>query len=351
MVVTAYSKTTTVHFQMKSMGEFNSGRACSVNCYGDVAGIGYDDKKQLRYVIWESRQNRLTWGPQAERLDFIAKINDNKYVLGETLQNDSNNGRAFVWDTTKNTVDYSPDRIDFEPMGFNNSNDVVGAVRIKGNWNPAEPDKNVKAAVWNPVDKNIKIIEKLVQLSAINDRGNMIGTCYLKNMYVVTRIYDSNANVVKFLNLPKDDTWSIVYDIDNSGQAVGYTMKEREYKAKAFLWDCNDKFINLGKIKDRFSLIYGSQTKAYAINNNGQVVGWSSKGVVGPLPLSFYDDGRAFYWDKTNGMLDLNHITINLPKDCQLIEAQDISDSMLIVGWAIDSESNQIPFLLQPVKD
>lgn len=340
-----------IRFEMQNMGKFNSGVACSVNRDGDVAGIGHDDKGQLRYVVWEKRQNKLVWGPYAKSVESIAKINDDKYVLGETPQNDSNLTKAFIWNTTKNTLNYSPDSMDFEPKGFNNYNIVVGSIRYKGIWDPAKPDKYVKAVIWNPADNSIKIIEKFVQLSAINDYGCMAGSCYLKeDIYIVARISDSNTNGIKYLDVPKD-IWSIAYDISNYEQTVGYTIN-KAWRDQAYLWNGgNRKIIYLGKIGDIFSLIYGSRTKAYAINNNEQVVGWSSKGVVGPLPLSFYDDGRAFYWDKMKGMCDLNRITINLPKDCQLIEAKDISDSGMIVGWAIGSKCDRIPFLLQPVKD
>ena len=78
-------------------------------------------------------------------------------------------------------------------------------------------------------------------------------------------------------------------DINESSQVVGYSDVAAGHPVTtSFLWDSANGLQNLGDLD-------GLPTKAYGINNSGQVVG-SAGGKYG---------GAAFLWDNINGMQDI----------------------------------------------
>ncbi len=83
----------------------------------------------------------------------------------------------------------------------------------------------------------------------------------------------------------------------------------------------------------------GARSFGYGINDNNQIVGLSedAEGIT-----------RAFYWDETDGMLDLSSLVSNISGWDRLIEARDISDTGYIVGTGITSSGVERAFLLTP---
>jgi probable HAF family extracellular repeat protein len=79
---------------------------------------------------------------------------------------------------------------------------------------------------------------------------------------------------------------SIATSINSTGQVVGRDQS----RTNAFLWNAAGGMLNLGYLPGG-----ESQSRAFGINNNGQVVGQSGRFVV----------GRAFIWDAVGGMQDL----------------------------------------------
>jgi probable HAF family extracellular repeat protein len=112
--------------------------------------------------------------------------------------------------------------------------------------------------------------------------------------------------------------------INNNGQVTGWSDLPGDAVFHAFVWNGS------GAIRDIGALPGDTYTLAYAINNQGQVVGQS-------LDANF--NSRAFIYQ--NGqMTDLN--TLAPPGSPFLIFANDINDSGQIVGAAFDSTSNRV---------
>jgi probable HAF family extracellular repeat protein len=105
--------------------------------------------------------------------------------------------------------------------------------------------------------------------------------------------------------------------INDSGQVVGYSYLAGDQNNHAFLYK-DAKMIDLGTLG-------GTSSKAKGINKSGQIVGWSDNSS---------GERRAFFYDSANGMKDLNDL---IPADSgwTIHEARAINNNGQIAatGW------------------
>jgi probable HAF family extracellular repeat protein len=108
---------------------------------------------------------------------------------------------------------------------------------------------------------------------------------------------------------------SVPYALNEKGQVAGFSNISKNGPNHAFIWDLENGMRDLGVLPG------GTQSGAYGINELGQVVGvsTSSKGT------------RAFVWDEVNGMQDLGSPW----GDFGRCNAWDINDLGQIVGSCI----------------
>ena len=100
------------------------------------------------------------------------------------------------------------------------------------------------------------------------------------------------------------------FAINESGQAVGQALYQARYRA--VLWEANGDIRDLGTLPGR------TGGKALAVNNHGQVVGYSF--------LNYEGQNRAFLWDPVSGMTDLGTLGGTFS------EASGINDAGKVVG-------------------
>jgi probable HAF family extracellular repeat protein len=110
---------------------------------------------------------------------------------------------------------------------------------------------------------------------------------------------------------------SFGYAINSTGQVVGSSTTP--HGIKAFLWDPATKLMT--------SLVPSGEgspgSAALGINDAGEVVGYSDG----------YTSGGASVWDATNGLRNLNEVTV-LPLGWTLWTAYAVNNSGSIAGWA-----------------
>jgi probable HAF family extracellular repeat protein len=135
---------------------------------------------------------------------------------------------------------------------------------------------------------------------------------------------------------------SVAYDINEAGQIVGTGGPSGagvQGHSQAFLWE-NFKLTVLAQD--------ARGAAAYAINERGQVVG-----SVGSGPLS--GGGRAFLWQESDGMVDLNSLidaSDPLKSTFTLWRAYGINDAGVIVGVASTGAALgqlHVPFVATPI--
>ncbi len=116
------------------------------------------------------------------------------------------------------------------------------------------------------------------------------------------------------------DPQSRAYGINNTGQVVGYSgvVQGPEEGRRAFLWDSTNGMQSLNTLG-------GNHSEAYEINNTGQVVGRST------LP-SGEGDVRAFLWEGSS-MIDIGTLGGGWT------EAHGINNSGQVVGYSVLSSS------------
>lgn len=146
-----------------------------------------------------------------------------------------------------------------------------------------------------------KLIESLVAVALVlSFIGNALGVV----QYTVTDLNTLGG------------TRSLAFDINNSGQVVGYA-DTNSGDSHAFLYSS-------GIMKD-LGTLGGATSEAYGINNNGQVVGYAKTN---------NNYNHAFLYSGTGPMQDIG------PVGVKYSYAYDINDNGLVVEYAIPSSSS-----------
>lgn len=154
---------------------------------------------------------------------------------------------------------------------------------------------------------------------AINNKGAATGYFSVTQDFGVaisTFIYQ-NGVTREIGGLSEHGLVTLSTDINDANEIVGSASADDEGNHHAFIYS-DEKMIDLGTLAQAGMV----SSRANAINNKGQVVGTSWVG----------SEGRAFVWDKSNGMRDLNDLLSS--HEWTVTHATDINDNGQIVGVA-----------------
>ena len=165
----------------------------------------------------------------------------------------------------------------------------------------------------------------------INNKGQVVGYSGLA-LHVTHAFQWENGKMIDLGTLPGYNG-STAYDINDSGQAIGYSLNSTLKQSHATLWS-NGEVIDLGTLG-------GNMSAAIAINNKGQVAGFDT--VTGNGGLN-----HGFIWEDGE-MADLNSL---IPADSGwfLQQVSGINDRGQIVGQGINRATGQNhAFLLNPM--
>jgi len=307
--------------------------ATSINDFGQVVGIsdvdviipqsGFINTDSARCVaafLWDSSNGMIDITGDTFGFMFgVSEINNVGQVVGSfgLWENGATNDLGIGFESWGSNC-----------LGINDAGQVVGRIHILG--------RTPVAFIWDPV-YGAKDIGVLCDGSgtpwAINNAGQVAGwkrNTNDPNWFGHALIWDSNTQ--ETINIGTlGFGGSSPSDINNKGQVVGSLLQEKGYLSNhAFFWDESEGMIDIGTLS-------GDYAEAAAINDAGLVVGLSGESLF---------NCRAFLWSKDLGMIDLNEL---LDSECGwdcLTKAYDINNNGQIVGEGITTAGQRHAFLI-----
>ena len=250
----------------------------------------------------------------------------------------SGHRRAFSWTSGGGLVNLGviSARTDSEAQSVNTSSEIVGMVMI---FAGGAPVSNRLAFLYLPLaaytlGAGMNSLGTLggtqSQAMDINDSGRVVGGA--QNGSGNFRPFRWNTGTMTDLGTLGGD--SVLPDhraeaVNTSGNIAG-----RSYTAgaaqRAFYWN--------GSMTDLGVLTGGTESWAFGLNDSNVVVGTSD------VSSSVF---RAFVWDSTNGLRNLNNL-IPTGTGWTLIRATDINNDGFITGFGTNGSAQNRAFLLTP---
>jgi probable HAF family extracellular repeat protein len=315
-VSTAHSAPSHLLTILDPLGNVQYSSAAAINNSGQIVGysqVGYT----THAVLWNGKSpfdlGTLLGGSSSK----ASSINDKGQVVGYS-SNASGNNRATLWS------DGSTTDLGTLPNGANSyATSINNAGRIAGNSDAS--NGQTYAVFWNGTTiNNLGTFPNSrfgSSATGINNSGQVAGYSGTASDYTQAAVWTDQL----ISGLEGDYSWA--YSINDSGQ-VAISRSNLTSRSVA-IWN-GSTVTSLNTLGGRnFSYVT-------AINNEGHVVGYSQKTVVGP---SFRDDNVATLWDGSN-VIDLNSLlTATDAAQWLLYKANDINDQGVIVGEAINRSS------------
>jgi probable HAF family extracellular repeat protein len=216
--------------------------------------------------------------------------------------------------------------------GANNWRQIVGWAENTVHDSTCEPPQvlQFRPVVWGPERNQIRELplfpgDTSGAATAINDRGQVVGISGICDQAVgrltaAHAVLWDNGTVTNIGDLGAG-YWNTPMAINQRGDVVGFAGQPGDFegnRVRAFFWSKSEGIKSLGTLPGH---VY---SQANAINNNGQIVGFSCDAA--------FLDCRAVLWEEGE-MTDLNDLRepgyTNL-----LINGQDINEFGVITGRA-----------------
>lgn len=324
----------TVEVKVPKLQQFPGCEPTSMNNRGEITGLcDSNSAYDAQPYYWDADHNPhaipLIGGSTS--LMTPNSINDHGEIVG-LVQPDRRSRYGFVFSPSKGTRAVGRDSYYSEASGINNAGTAVGVFTPRGARTRAPravswtADSGQQDLVAFPMDG-----AKRTAAVAINDRGQ-----------VLIRVNELLGQQTTAL-LEPDGTYRVLPGKASEGTVVGLALSSnglvagRRYAPNqhAFLWEGGD-VVDIGTLSGKNPSL---MSIAYGVNSAGQVVGYSDV-VIGQNATK----GAAFYYDKTNGMHNLEDLidpSDPLAGKLSFDNAVAINDA----GWIVVSAAKKGDFL------
>jgi len=310
--------------------------AKGINNSGQVAGVSTNlSENEIHAVVWNGTTPTDLGLGQAYAINDHGQVVGTRYTTGTT--------GVYAWHATSWNGSTVHDLIplgerDSYASAINNSGQVAG-------WSTTSSAYNTHAVAWNDITTTATdlapIPNKHSYANAINESGHIAGYRSSQDGGQQTATVWNGA-VEILLPFLVGGYESLAYAINDAGQVVGYSTTYSTtggYEAHATVWE-NLTAIDLGTLG-------GNSGFALAINNSGLIAGWSL------TTANNYDSKHATLWNggtatDLNGFLDAETVSAGWV----LTEATGINDNGWIIGNAYNSVTGEShAYLLTPVPE
>ena len=253
-------------------------------------------------------------------------VNDSGHVVGSSLNDPSYpTQRPFIYrDGSMTSLGSFGGDYGFA-IGINNADQVVGLSRYSNGVTHAFLWSNGTMTDLDPQTGGYS------RASGINDLGQVTGVSHAPGG-VSRGFFWQDGSMSDLGDLLGGSGHTTAFAINNLGQVIGYSGAVGETETQPFIWQ-DSVMEHLGTL----SGATGAANYARGINDLGQVVGVSG--------------GRAFIWDSTRGMWDLNDLLHSSADAWNFTHAYDINDAGQIVGFGYNSDGVRRALLLTPVPE
>jgi len=284
--------------------------------------------------LWDSNSGMIdltTLIVGKENYLLANSINNSGQVVGAIKYSDSDNYNAFLWDRKNGlTILETPDSNSSWAKSINDLGQVAGILGTTVNY--------PHVFIW---DSNNGMTDlgthgEVVKIEEISNKGQIVANVYPPGHAF---LWNKTGGMVDLGTLGGEA--SSAYAINNAGQVVGYSHKPRSLR-RACLWNTkNNQIIDLG-----VPWGLGMECMALGINDSGQVVGW-----YGRKHQQLFGPGRAFFWEKKCGVIPLSKLLPDNSGWKFLIGADDINNRGQIVGCGETNKGERHAFLMTPVSE
>lgn len=315
-------------FTITDLGTFRGGsvsQGSAVNYWGDVAGYARFANYNAHGFLWSSSEGLRDLGAIPPESDFSVAQAVNIFgdVAGYSYLGGGLNDHAVVWNRGKiHDLGTLPGGSFSQANGINDFGDVAGYSDGGGQeshavlWSKGRSVQDLGTLPWGYYSQGF----------AINRQGEVVGYSNVADGDSYAFWWTRSGGMRALPMLPGGGFSASANGINNLGQIAGGT--ESTAALLAVLWDTHPSSVeSLGTLPGQ------GWSTAFAINDLGQVVGWSGF--------------RAFLWSRAKGMQDLNNL-IPGNSGWVLTAANSINTRGQITGeGTINGESHG--FLLTPI--
>ncbi len=301
-----------------------------INEWGDVSGSAWVAGGTYHATMWIDGK-AVDLGTLGGTVSQAFDINSAREVVGRSASPNWSSWRAFLWrdGQMEDIGTLGGDRA--EAFDINEHSEIVG-------WSQIAPGQSLPRHAFRWVAGQMIDLEGLdprysSQASGMNNNGWVVGESVETDRHAVVW---ENGRVIDLGTLRSNGSGdSLASGINDLGDIVGSSqIDEDPERYDAFLWR-DGQMYDLGKPPGT------SHSHAYAINNAGQVVGYSPTGGFRFIGI---------YWDRFIGMTLLDDLLP--PRTGWRTEwGWDINESGQISGTAypLPDEGTFFAFLMSPV--
>ena len=285
-LATAQSYTVT---DLGTLSGDNTSGGAALNAAGYV--VGYVSPTVQHGFLWSASRGMQDLPPlSGGNFSVAVGINAGGVVAGTSTINSGGTDHAVLW------INGKAQDLGTLPGGTVSVASAINASRqVAGGSNTGSTDTH--AILWSKAGgmRDLGVLGGAGGYSlaeGINRFGEVVGESNVVGGINFHGFSWTKASGMRDLGTLIAGTSSVGYGVNDIGQIVGYADCGY-FCFHAVLWGAG------GNIQDLGSLPHSTESSAFSINNTGHVVGWAL------LPGSVY---HGFVWSQNAGMLDLNNL-------------------------------------------